>query len=266
MIILSGPEKGSYEEFADDIVALLGEKSDIKLQNNTTDGSAFNFKMLADPNTSYKMALIQSDYLNLMDVEDKINDTDFTGSLKVVMKLAREQIHFVTEKSSGLASMQDLDNKRVGIGTIDQGGYATAKIIREKAEIDWTTVYVGFDELLSRLFSESIHAGFVMGSAPLDMFNIDPQVMVDEIALLAMENLNGWAEHYEKDTIYSEDYLWLEKDVPTFGVRTLLVVNEAKLTGDDQQNISIIKSTILQNLDYLKESGHPRWSSVSVPE
>ena len=49
MIILSGPEKGSYNRFVKDIVSVLGEKNGIKLINLPTGGSAFNFKELADP-------------------------------------------------------------------------------------------------------------------------------------------------------------------------------------------------------------------------
>ena len=266
MIILSGPEKGSYSHFVGDIVTLLGEKSDILLENKTSNGSAFNFKMLIDPNTNYKIALIQSDYMALMDAEDKLNNTDKTGSLKVLMKLAKEQIHFVTKKSSELKSLQDLDMKRVGIGTIDQGGFATGKIIRERSKVSWSTVYVGFDEMLSRLSTESINAGLVVGSAPLDMLNIDPQVMIDGISIIELDDFNGWAEYYENDTIYSGDYKWLDKNIPTFGVRTLLVVNESKLTDEDKQTVSVIKSTIFQNLDQLRTQGHPKWNTVTVPE
>lgn len=265
MIILSGPEKGSYSRFADDISALLGEDN-ISLENQTSDGSASNFKLITGPNAKYKIALIQSDYLNLMIAEDKLNDTDKAGSLKVVMQLATEQIHFVTKTSSGLTSLRDLDSKRVGIGNEEQGGFATGKIIKERSQIGWTAVYVGFDEMLSRLSSGSIDAGLVVGSAPLEMLDIHPQVMIDEITLLELDDFNGWAKHYENDTIYSDDYLWLDKNIPTFGVRTLLVVNESKLTGEDQQTVSVIKSSIIRNLDQLKSQGHPKWRTVIIPD
>ena len=265
MIILSGPEKGSYSRFADDISAILGENN-ISLENQTTGGSASNFKLLTDPKTKYKIALIQSDYLNLMKAEDNINDTDKAGSLKVVMQLATEQIHLVAKISSGFTNLQDLDAKRVGIGNKEQGGFATGKIIKERSQIGWTAVYIGFDEMLSRLSKGSIDAGLVVGSAPLEMLDIDPQVMIDEITLLELDDFNGWAKHYENDTIYPDDYKWLDKNIPTFGVRTLLVVNESKLTSEDQQTVSVIKSSIVQNLDQLRSQGHPKWSTVIIPD
>jgi TRAP-type uncharacterized transport system substrate-binding protein len=88
MVILSGPEKGSYNRFVSDIVTVLGQKNGISLTNRTTGGSGFNFKELSDPASGYKIALIQSDYLNLMQAEDKLNNTNKTGSLKVVLQLA----------------------------------------------------------------------------------------------------------------------------------------------------------------------------------
>ncbi len=266
MVILSGPEKGSYNRFVGDIASLLGEKNGIRLENRTSGGSAYNFKMLADPNTNYRIGLIQSDYLNLMEAEDKINNTNKTGSLKVVMQLATEQIHLVAKTSSGLTNLQDLDMKRVGIGNEEQGSMATARIIKERSQISWTTVYVGFDEMLSRLSKGSIDAGLLVGSAPLDLLDIDPQVMIDEITMLELDDFNGWARYYENDTIYRDDYKWNAKNTPTFGVRTLLVVNESKLTSEDKQTISVIKSSIIQNLDQLRSQGHPKWRTVIIPD
>jgi len=266
MVILSGPEKGSYNRFVGDIASLLGRKNGVRLENRTSGGSAYNFKMLADPNSNYRIGLIQSDYLNLMEAEDKINNTNKTGSLKVVMQLATEQIHLVAKKSSGLTNLQELDMKRVGIGNEEQGSMATARIIKERSQISWTTVYVGFDEMLSRLSKGSIDAGLVVGSAPLDLLDIDPQVMIDELTMLELDDFNGWARYYENDTIYRDDYKWNAKNTPTFGVRTLLVVNESKLTSEDKQTVSVIKSSIIQNLDQLRREGHPKWRTVIVPD
>ena len=266
MVILSGPERGSYHQFADEIAALVADKNGIQLENLTTEGSASNFMGLTNPALNYKMALIQSDYLHLMDATDKVNDTYLTSSLKVVMELAAEQIHLVAKKSSDLTSLQDLDQKIMGIGSENQGGFATARRMRVQTQVEWRNVHVPFEEMLKRLKSGSIDVGLVVGSAPLDMLDIDPEVMVDGMKLLKLEDFNGWARYYENDTIYSEDYQWLEEDIPTFGVRTLLVVNEAKLTEEEKALVDTIKASIIQHIDQLKEKGHPKWSTVNVPE
>lgn len=264
--ILSGPEKGSYSRFVSDISTVLGEKNGIKILNKTTGGSAYNFKVLTNPSSDDKMALIQSDYLNLMIAQDKLNNTDKTGSLKVVMELASEEIHIIAKKSSGLAKLQDLDKKKVGMGDEDQGSVATGKLIKDRSKINWYSYNVGFDEMLKKISTGYIDAGLIVGSAPLNMLDIDPQIMVGGISLLELDDFNGWARYYEKDTIYQSDYKWLDKNTPTYGVRTLLIVNESKLKDSDKKVIASIKSGIIQNLDLLKTRGHPGWKNVIIPD
>lgn len=264
--ILSGPEKGSYNRFISDIADVLGEKEGIKINNRPTAGSAYNFKVLVNPSSDDKLALIQSDYLNLMIGEDKLNNTNKTGSLKVVMELATEEMHIIAKKSSGLARLQDLNKKKVGVGNEDQGSFATGKLINDRSKVNWYTYRVGFDEMLRKLSNGSIDAGLIVGSAPLNMLDIDPQVMVGGIALLELDDFNGWAQYYENDTIYSSDYKWLDKNVPTFGVRTLLIVNESKLTEKDKLTVAAVKSGIIKNLDLLRSQGHPKWKTVIIPD
>jgi uncharacterized protein len=266
IIMLSGPEKGTYSRFVNDMVGVLGEKNGIKILNKTTGGSSNNFKELTNPSSAYKIGLIQSDYLSQMEAEDKLNNTHKTDSLKVVISLAPEEIHIVAKKSSGLNKLQDLDKKKVAIGNEDQGSLATGKIIRERSKVNWVTCYVSFDQMLKQLSSGIIDAFLLVGSAPLNIIDIDPRIMIDGGTLVEVNDLNGWAKYYENDTIYRSDYKWLDRDIPTFGVRTLLIVNNSKLRGADRQTVAAIKSGIIQNLDLLKQRGHPKWKKVIIPD
>jgi uncharacterized protein len=266
MIILSGPEKGSYNRFVKDMVKVLSEKEGITLLNRTTGGSGSNFKEISDPSSPIKIGLVQSDYLNLMQAEDKLNNTNKTGSIKVVLQLAEEEIQIVAKKSSGFRGLRDMEKKKVGIGTEDQGSYATGKIINERSKVNWTSYYVPLDKVLKEISSGNIDAGLIVGSAPVNILDLDPQIMVDGITILELDDFDGWAKYYENDTVYLKDYKWLDKDVPTFGVRTLLIVNEAKLSGKEQQAVAAIKSGIIKNLDILRKQGHPKWKDVIVPD
>ena len=266
MVILSGPEKGSYNRFANDIVTVLGQKNGISLTNRPTGGSGFNFKELADPLSGYKIALIQSDYLNLMQAEDKLNKTNKTGSLRVVLQLAKEEIQLVAKKSSGYNKLQDLDKKKVAVGNEDQGSFATGKIINERSKVNWTSYYIGFDQILKEISVGSVDAGLIVGSAPVNILDIDPQIMTEGISMIELADYNGWAKYYENDTVYRTDYKWLDKDIPTFSVRTLLIVNDSKLTTDERKTVAAIKSGIIQNLDLLRKQGHPKWKGVIIPD
>jgi uncharacterized protein len=266
MIILSGPEKGSYNRFATDIVTVLGEKNGIKLINRPTGGSAYNFKQLTDPISADRIALIQSDYFALMQAEDKLNNTKKTASLKIVLQLAKEEIQIVAKKSSGLKKLQDLEKKKVAIGNEDEGSIATGKLILEQSKVNWTSCFVSFDQILKEISLGNIDAGLIVGSAPVSVLEINPQVMTDGISMLELDDFNGWAKYYENDTIYQRDYKWLDKNIPTFGLRTLLVVNDSKLSNTDKQTVAAIKSAIIQDLDILRRQGHPKWKDIIIPD
>ena len=265
MVILSGPEKGTYNRFAADIVKVLGEKNGIKLLSRTTAGSGFNFKELTDPSAASKIGIIQADYLSFMQAQDRLNNTNKTGSIKVLMPLATEEIHLVVKKSSGLKKLQDLSNKKVAIGSEAQGSFVTGKIMNERSKVNWIPTYDSYEMLVRHLSEGNIDAFLLVGSAPVKMLDIDPQVMVDEPTLLELDDFNGWAQYYENDTIFRGDYRWLDKDIPTFSVRSLLVVNEAKLTADDKKAVEAIKTAIIQDLEILRKEGHPKWNEVVPP-
>lgn len=269
--ILSGPEQGSYHRFGEDIVSVTGPEPGNTFVNEVTAGAAYNFDQLIDPESPYKIALIQSDYLYYMQALDNRDNIEKTKPIKVVLPLANEEIHIVTKASSGLTKLQDLGNLKngdqkynVAIGTQDQGTYATANLIKDRSQIYWASRNIHFDDVMHELFMDRIDAFFMVGSAPLQKLDVNPQALIEEIALIELEDFNDWAKYYDNDTIYTTDYKWLEKDVPTFSVKTLLVVNESKLTDADKQSINQLKRSIMNGIDKLKTTGHPKWKEVDL--
>jgi len=247
--ILSGPNQGSYYKFIGDLENVLFSDS-IKLVINTeTDGAAFNFEKLVDPNSPFKLALTQSDFLYTKKALDMLNNSEKTKNIKVVLPLANEEIHLVTLQGSGISGLKDLNDKMVAIGTQYQGTYATSNIIRDHSRVNWTSKNTAFENALGELGRKEIDAFFIVGSAPLEKINIIPQVIVDGLALVPLRDFNDWAKYYHNDTIRAGEYKWLEKDIPTFGVKTLIIVNEAKLSDKDRKNIELIIRGIRTNLD-----------------
>lgn len=266
MVILSGPEGASYDRFANDIVKVLSASTGTALVNKLTTGSAYNFDQLADPNSPYKIAFIQSDYLYLVQGYDLKNNTKKTSSIKVVMPLANEEIHLVTKESSGIKKLQDLEKKRLSIGSKDQGTYTTANYIKDRSSVSWNSYNVPFDDVLNELFMDRVDAFMFVGSAPVDRLNIDPQVMRDKLTLVELQDFNGWAKYYKNDTIHTTDYKWLDHNVPTFSVRTLLIVNESKLTAEEKTTVAEIQSGIMNNISGLKMQGHPKWKEIKFTD
>jgi len=264
--ILSGPSQGSYYAFVGDIENVLSSDSAKLVLNSETNGAAFNFEQVADPKSSYKFALTQSDYLYTMQGQDLVRNTEKTEHIKVIFPLAKEEIHVITSAKSGFKELQDLQGKMVAIGTKSQGTYATSNLIKDRSKVFWKSRPIQYEDALRELGLGNIDAFFIVGSAPMEKININPQVMISGLALVPLHDFDDWAKYYQNDTIYAEDYKWLEEDVPTFGVRTVLIVNEAKLTEQDHKDIKLMVEGINANMEKLKTDGHPKWSEVNLSD
>lgn len=260
--ILSGPKQASYHRFVDDMANVLNTDSETLVINKETSGAAFNYNQLIDPKSPYKVAMMQSDYLYFMQAKDFVNNSDNSKPLKVVLPLANEEIHLVTLKSFNINRLQDLDSMTVAIGTKDQGTYATANLIKDRSQVYWKSRNVHFVDAVKELSMNRVHAFFIVGTAPIEKLEINPQVMRAEPVMVELQNFNGWADNYINDTIYAKDYPWLDHDVPTFSVRTVLLVNEAKMTEADKKALHQIMNGILNKYDILKAEGHPKWKEV----
>jgi TRAP transporter TAXI family solute receptor len=262
MTILSGPRQGSYYFYVKDMVDVLNTDTNKTFANKETPGASYNFEELLDPETPYKVALVQSDLLYYMQLMDSKNNTNYTDDIKVLMPLTNEEIHVVTKTSSGLKKLEDLKGKNVGVGTKEQGTYASAIMMKERSLVFWNTKIGHFDQALYELYGDKIDAFIVVGSAPLDKLNLNPQAMVDELTLVPLTNVNDWAKYLSPDVIYASDYKWLDEDIPTYSVKSLLVVNEAKLTTDDKVELEKLVNGLKSKFDYLKTNGSADWNKV----
>ena len=266
MTILSGPEKGSYHRFVDDMVSVLEMDSIYSFSNVATNGAAYNFDQLTDPNSPIKMVMMQSDYLYYKLMLDNKNNTSRTKPISILMPLAYEEIHVVTRDENRLLIMDSLVNKSVACGTESQGTYATAILMKDRSRVFWNTRVMHYDQSLKDLMGREIDAFIIVGTAPLEKLDFNPQAMVHQLTLMDLDNVNDWAKYYTPKTIKAGTYKWLDKDVKTYGVRTVLVVNESKLTIDDKMMIQKFNESIKIHYTDLVENGHPKWSEVNFAD
>jgi TRAP transporter TAXI family solute receptor len=265
--VLSGAKQGSYYQFVNDMANALNSDSVSLINNTITEGAAVNLDYITDPSSPYKIGLIQEDYLYYMQNQDLIQNTKKVKNIKVVMPLANEEIHLVTLQSSGIKSLRDItDSTRIAIGKRSQGTYTTASQIKDRTGIFWKSIPVHYEDALRMLLRKEIDAFFVVGSAPINKLNLNPQALQSEFLLVPLEDFNDWAKFYDSDVIKAGTYKWLENDVPTYSVQSLLVVNESKLTAEDREMIRKISSGLSDNFQTLRTSGHPKWSEIELSD
>lgn len=266
MIILSGPEKGSYSHIVDDMINACAMDSIYGFSNVTTNGSAYNFDKLVDPNSPVKMVMMQSDYLYYQAMLDNKNSTNKTSTLSVLMPLAYEEIQVITRDEKRLNKLEDLKDKSVACGTENEGTYATAILMKDKSRVFWNTKLIPFEQALKDLLGRKIDAFVIVGSTPLELLNVNPQSMVTQLAIMNLDNVNDWAEYYTPRVIKAGTYKWLKEDVNTFGVRTVMVVNEAKLSEDDMIMIDLFTQSVKAHYTDLIQNGHPSWIEVNFAD
>ncbi len=263
--ILSGVEKGSYHEFVADIANVVNTDSVQLITNIPTEGAAINLENIADAASPFKVGIVQEDYLYYMQNNDLIRNTRKLENIKVVVPLAKEEIHLVTRKDKGINDLRDLtDSTMVAIGKRSQGTYTTTNNIKDRTRIFWMSMPVLYENAMSMLLKNQLDAFFVVGSAPIEKINVNPQALSAELELVPLVDFDDWAKFYDEGIIPAGTYKWLEVDVPTYSVQSLLVVNENKLTDEDKKMLDELIDGITENLENLKSNGHPKWKEVDL--
>jgi TRAP-type uncharacterized transport system substrate-binding protein len=184
-------------------------------------------------------------------------------TIRVLLPMGTEQIHIVVLKSDDKKSIKkfsDLKKKRVGIGSSLMGTNITAKYIKEVTGSKWEDVEIPFDKSFKALFNGSIDAFFYVGAKPVkDLANLSV-AMRDKITLISIPQNEQLDKAYEKATITPEDYKWLDGNIDTYAVRSLLVTSIAGQTPEKETQIKQVLEIIKANKD--NSGNHSNWKSV----
>lgn len=270
--VLTGTENGTYYKQAMDMNKLLPmqkkmtESDSIEvpfLDVRKTAGSIFNFEVLSDEKHPAKAAFMQIDVLFLKRMEDMLNETNLTKDLFILMPLSVEEIHLISKEGKNIHSIKSLEGKTVGIGTSNEGTYSTALYIQNSTKLSWNNKNLNSQDAMKALLLDKIDAYFLVGAAPMQMLNINPAASPMKMQLSPLENINGWADYYIPLTMAAKTYPWLNEDVSTYGVPSVIVVNKNKLTEKDIEDLKMWKAVTLENLEQLKINGHPSWKAAT---
>lgn len=257
--IISGSKTGTYIKIAHDIAYVMG-KEHIKVK--VYEGNSLeNIKGVLG-NKKYQFAIVQSDALNYYDREiykkGKLSD-----EIKMLFPLYNEEIHIVVNKKSKINSVADLEGKRVNMST--SGSWVTGQNIKNEVGINWiedreSNRTVAFKELLNNKLDAII---YVSGKPTGDF--VWKKEISKYIKLIPYES-----DMYTPTIISSKDYDWVEGEVKSSAVKSILVTynyTEEKAKKYPRfreyiQNIKNIALIVNNNLTYLREHRHPKWKEI----
>jgi TRAP transporter TAXI family solute receptor len=253
--LLSGVKGGSYEQFANDIMKI----SKYVVGTQTSYGSMDNFRQLY-LRDKYYVTFLQQDVLIDQQMDDVEYETNYTDNIRVLLPLANEDIHLITLASSPYKVIKDLKNKKVGVGTINQGTQVTAKLVKQFSKGRWDEVEIDLEDGLKALEKKEIDALFFVGSAPLSMLKNLPAGSNLKLLHITASKLK---DIYTPSIIKAGSYPWLKEDVATYSVVSVLATNIKNETPEQKEYLEGLVKDIYTNIDQLKKDGHVKWSEVN---
>jgi uncharacterized protein len=264
--IMTGGTAGTYIRIGQDIAALTG-RFDLDLTVQPSAGSIENVEaVLRRPRT--QLGIVQADVLDFIaSFSDDPELREMATKLRLVFPLYDEEVHILARP--GIATLADLQGRRVAVGERDSGTFLTASFLLAAADV-WpgAELPIGRDEALRALRDGQIDAMFYVAGQPARLF---------AEGVTAADNLNFVAitepaalELYESATIRAASYPWQTEDVPTVAVRAVLMAYDFTNVNAYQREacdaVAKVARIVHDNVDWLRRPGHghPKWQQVDL--
>ena len=258
LAIMTGGAKGTYYQFGLNLKELVKER-DIRLRVNNSTGSIENlYAVYQRPYT--QMGIVQSDVLAFVSrLQSDPTLKRIAKKTRMIFPLYNEEIHLLGRRE--LADFDDLTGKRVAIGKEGSGTYLTAKLLFEVSGVEPAEmISIGTDEALARLKGGDIDAMFYVAGIPVKLFKGDVSEE-DGLALLPITN-KSIVEFYPLAEIPAKTYQWQPEVVNTVAVKAVLVSFNFRRANCEY--VGKFAQILSENMDWLRENGHPKWQFVDI--
>ena len=198
-------------------------QDEIKFDLTTTSGSQANINLLEKG--SIDAALVQNDLL-----EEHKNDSAEI-SFSAAAGLFAEAVQIITDKDSGINSVEDLRGMKVAVGEQESGAAKSAEKILAAYDMSFDDIkvkYMSFSKAADALSSGDIDAFFVTAGTPtpavtkLAKAGSLKLISLDESAI---DDFTASNTAYFKYTIPKGTYPDQEEDITTVGTKAVLVVS-----------------------------------------
>lgn len=256
--VITGSEKGTYYQFGLNLQA-LGKANGFTVAVHPSKGSVENvFAVYQRPGVP--MGIVQADVLAFIArVQTDQTLKRIARKIKLVYPLYNEEIHLLARK--GIASFDDLADKRVAIGREGSGTYLTTRLLFKLSEVaPREMVNIDTDEALAAIKAGKIDAMFFVAGHPVRLLS-EGVTAADELALAPITN-KDIAEFYPRVAIPANVYAWQPQPVETVAVKAVLVSFDFR--RNDCENVGRFAQIVSNNMQWLTRNGHPKWKTVNL--
>lgn len=256
--LITGSEKGTYYQFGLNLQA-LGKRSGIALTVHPSRGSIENVNAVYE-RPGVQLGIVQSDVLAFVArMQSDPALKRIAKKTRMVFPLYNEEVHLVGRR--GIASFDDLADRRVAVGREGSGTYLTARLLFNVAEVTpREMVYIDTEEALAELKAGRIDAMFYVAGAPVRLFT-DAIAESDGLAIIPITN-KSIVEFYPRVEIPAKTYGWQATAVPTVAVKSVLISFDFRRR--DCETVGAFGKLIADNRAWLNTNGHAKWKSVDL--
>ena len=265
--IMTGGASGTYIQIGRDVAGLTqGTGRTVNVVESA--GSLENLEAVRDRRYT-QFGIVQSDVLDFVRTFRAENAAmrRIARSTRIVFPLYNEEVHIVTRKSSGIDVLAGLSGRSVGVGVANSGTNLTATFLFEVAHVrPDRLITVSAGDALDQLMNGTIDAFVYVAGAPTKLLQ-DTSASDDlKIVPVTAAELGGY---YGTSIIRAGTYPWLLEDVTTAAVRAVLMTFEFDPRRNDYfkqscDAVTEVSYLIKQNLETLKQIGHPKWNQVDL--
>ena len=264
--IMTGGPQGTYIQIGRDVAA-LGKTCGLTLNVKESAGSLENFVGVRNSKNT-QFGIVQSDvleYLKTFEADDPEVQQAVRG-VRIMFPLYNEEIHVLAR--TDIKDMGDLAGKKVAVGVKDSGTFLTSSLILDILQVKTgERVPLNPDAALPKLLAGEIDAFFYVAGAPAALFKNNPidgakfhLVPITEAPLLAT---------YTQSRIDAGTYTFQKEPVELIAVKAVMMTYDYDIKRNAYQResckaVSEFSSLILNNLDTLQATGHPKWKDVDL--
>ncbi|HEU5048307.1 MAG TPA: TAXI family TRAP transporter solute-binding subunit [Rickettsiales bacterium] len=272
--MVTGPKTGTYIVFGRDI-AREAAKASVQVNVFDSKGSVDNLKRITSKE-KVGLAIVQSDVMGFLSRSKNKDSMEKARKLRLVLPLYNEEVHILA--NNDIKSIEELNNKRVVVGSEDSGSLITAVNIFSILGITPAKMYqVDPPHGVIAVLNGEVDAMVFVGGKPVKMFkNMEELESIQGANAGKLSHVHflpitdrRLLKEYNSATITHDDYSYVTQDVPTVSVKALLVTYDYTMKKGDYyrehcRNMGKLVKAIYDNMGDLKSTGHPKWQQVDL--
>ncbi|HSO18326.1 MAG TPA: TAXI family TRAP transporter solute-binding subunit [Desulfosarcina sp.] len=256
--IVTGDQKSTAHHIGMDLKALM-VRNDIHLAVFDSYGSVENIYAVYQRPGNH-LGIVQSDVLAFVGKIDSDHRLRFIADkIKWIFPLYDMEVHILA--ADPVHRFDDLQGRRVAVGHVESGTYLTSRLLFEISGITPSRMAaIGEDQALAALKAGSVDALVCIDGMPGERLALDVSA-ADGLHLVSITH-GAIREFYPASRIPAGTYAWQTADVDTVSVKAVLVAYDFR--NHHCRTIGTAARLVVENLDWLRRNGHPKWQSVDL--